>query len=76
MQQNRKSPSTVLTAHNSTGNRTFMCNICLMLNFITTVTNVNNKLYNKTIVDYLGIGYGVGILNWRSTIASVGIGKL
>ena len=26
VQQNRKSPSTVLTAHNSTGNRTFMCN--------------------------------------------------
>ena len=25
VQQNRKSPSTVLTAHNSTGNRTFMC---------------------------------------------------
>ena len=27
VQQNRKSPSTVLTAHNSTGSRTFMCNI-------------------------------------------------
>ena len=26
VQQNRKSPSTVLTAHNSTGNRTSMCN--------------------------------------------------
>ena len=26
VQQNRKSPSTVLTAHNSTGNRPFMCN--------------------------------------------------
>ena len=26
VQQNRKSPSTVLTAHNSTGNRTFMRN--------------------------------------------------
>ena len=26
VQQNRKSPSTVLTAHNSTGNGTFMCN--------------------------------------------------
>ena len=26
VQQNRKSPSTVLTAHNSTGDRTFMCN--------------------------------------------------
>ena len=25
VQQNRKSPSTVLTAHNGTGNRTFMC---------------------------------------------------
>ena len=27
VQQSRKSPSTVLTANNSTGNRTFMCNI-------------------------------------------------
>ena len=27
VQQNQKSPSTVLTAHNSTGNRTFMRNI-------------------------------------------------
>ena len=27
VQQNRKSPSTVLTAHNGTGNRTFMCNM-------------------------------------------------
>ena len=26
IQQNRKSPSSVLTAHNNTGNRTFMCN--------------------------------------------------
>ena len=26
IQQNRKSPSTVLSAHNSTGNRTSMCN--------------------------------------------------
>ena len=26
VQQNRKLPSTVLTAHNGTGNRTFMCN--------------------------------------------------
>ena len=26
VQQNRKSPFTVLTAHNSTGNRSFMCN--------------------------------------------------
>ena len=29
VQQNRKSPSTVLTAHNGTGNRTFMCNTML-----------------------------------------------
>ena len=28
VQQNRKSPSTVLTAHNSTGNRNSMCNRC------------------------------------------------
>ena len=27
VQQNRKSPSTILTAHNSTGNRTFRCNM-------------------------------------------------
>ena len=31
VQQNRKSPSTVLTAHNSTGNRTFMCNSPVLL---------------------------------------------
>ena len=31
------------------------------LKFNTTVTNGNDKLYNKTIVDYLGIGYGVDI---------------
>ena len=47
----------------------------LMLNFITTLTNVNDKLYNKTIVDYLGTGYGVDIHHWISTIASVSIGK-
>ena len=34
VQQNRKSPSTVLTAHNSTGNRTFMCNNSIYLWFI------------------------------------------
>ena len=47
-----------------------------MLNFITTITNGNDKLYNKTIVDYLGIGYGVDIHHWISTIASANIGKL
>ena len=31
VQQNRKSPSTVLTAHNGTGNRTFMCNRWLLV---------------------------------------------
>ena len=28
-----------------------------MLNFITTITNTNDMLYNKTIVDYWDIGY-------------------
>ena len=49
-----------------------------MLNFITTVTNRNEKLYNKTIVDYWGIGYDVDIHHWipilTSAIASVNIG--
>ena len=31
MQQNWKSPSSALTAHNSTRNRTFMCNIVVSL---------------------------------------------
>ena len=47
-----------------------------MLHFITTITNGNDKLYNKTIVDYLGIGYDVDIHHWISTIALVIIGKL
>ena len=34
VQQNRKSPSTVLTAHNSTGSRTFMCNTCHFVDFV------------------------------------------
>ena len=46
-----------------------------MLNLITTITNGNDKLYNKT-VDYLGIGYGVDTHHWIFTIASVSIGKL
>ena len=51
-----------------------------MLNFITTVTSRNDKLYNKTIADYLGIGYGVDIQRWipilTPAIASVNIGIL
>ena len=47
-----------------------------MLKFITTITNGNDKLYNKTIVDYLDTGYGVDMHHWISTIASVNIGKL
>ena len=41
VQQNRKSPSTVLTAHNSTGNRTFMCNNDLL--------NIDNPFFEGMV---------------------------
>ena len=40
-----------------------------MLNFITTITNGNDNLYNKIIADYFGIGHGVDIHHWISSIA-------
>ena len=52
----------------------------LMLNFSTIVTNRNDKLYNKTIVDYWSTEYDADIHHWipllTSAFASVSIGIL
>ena len=54
VQQNRKSPSTVLTAHNSTGNRTFMCNTgkpcCCCFVFFSNVNIGTGTLRNVQIL--------------------------
>ena len=51
-----------------------------MLSVIATVIKKKDKLYNKTIIDYWGIGYDVDIHHWipilTLAIASVNIGIL
>ena len=73
VQRNRKSPSTVLTAHNSTGNRTSMCNngISWKLegSFVGSFQAYKAGLYGPKVVWIFASWFGVNF--WRENLDGV-----